>query len=262
MDLAHYQQTIEPLQDYLFSVNLYNWSEPFLNRQVYDIIQYNTDHNIASIISSNLSLKVDAERIVQSGLQHLIISADGIEQEIYDKYRVNGKLEKVIDNVKAIVAAKKKFNSHTPTLEWQCLVNKHNEHSLEETKIFATSLGVNEVRFANLNFYSSQDPNQDQDKWLPTNPNYRFFEKDADPQTQKRKACFWLWRSVVVAADGDALPCCLYDVPGWSNSFQSNILESWRSGLFQKARELSHPVKAQPGKCDVCDTCTAPFVYK
>lgn len=262
MTLENYTKAIAPMKDYLFTVNLYNWSEPFLNPGIYDIIEYNRDNNIASYVSSNLNLKIDAERLVKSGLEHLIVSADGIEQEVYEQYRVNGRIDKVIENVKNIVEAKKKFNSKYPTIEWQLLVNKFNESTMEDTRKFVTELGVNEIRFANLNLFSSQDPVADSKKWLPESGPYSFYNEETVKHSGKRKPCFWLWRGSVIAGDGSMLPCCLYDISGWGNSIDGNFLEQWRSGQFEKGRKLSDPKLAEEGSCSLCESCTAPFIFK
>ncbi len=261
MSLDNYKKVIDPLKKHLFTVNLYNWAEPFLNKNIYDIIAYNRDNNIATFISSNLNLPIDAERLVKSGLEHLIVSADGIDQEVYEQYRVGGKIDDVTANIKAIVAAKKKFNSRYPTIEWQCLVNKFNEPSLEKTKTFAKSIGVNEVRFGNLNLYSSTNPELDSKKWLPDEGTYSFFNDDQVKKSGIRKPCFWLWRGVIVAADGATLPCCLYDIKGWGNAIDASIIDQWRTGSFKRGRELSDPKKATEGN-SVCHTCTAPFIFK
>lgn len=262
MSLENYTKAIQPVKDFLFTVNLYNWAEPFLNREIYDIIEFNTKSNIGSYVSSNLNLNIDAERLVKSGLEHLIVSADGIQQEVYEKYRVGGRIDKVVENVKAIVAAKKKFKSKYPTIEWQCLVNQYNMDSMNETEKFAKEIGVNEVRFANLNLYSSTDPERDSKEWLPQSGPYSYFNEETVKHSGIRKPCFWLWRGAVVGADGAILPCCLYDIPGWGNAIDKDFLKQWRSGFFKKGRDLSNSKKADPGNCSVCDSCTAPFIFK
>ncbi len=261
MTLENYKKVVDPLKKNLFTVNLYNWAEPFLNKNIYEIISYNRDNNIATFISSNLSLAIDAEKLVLSGLEHLIVSADGMDQDVYEHYRVGGKIDLVVKNIKAIVAAKKKYNSRYPTIEWQCLVNKFNEPTLEKTKAFAKSIGVNEVRFGNLNLYSSTDPESDSKKWLPENEKFSYFKEDTVKKSGARKPCFWLWRGIIVAADGATLPCCLYDISGWGNAIDKSVIDQWRTGLFQKGRELSNPSKATEGT-SICHTCNAPFIFK
>lgn len=260
MTTSKYREFITPLKDYLFQVLLYDWGEPFLNRDVYEIIETNRELNIGTVISSNLNLKVDAERLVKSGLEHLTISADGHIQEIYSKYRVGGDLEKVLNNLRNIVAEKRKQNSKLPYIEWQCLVTKHTENHLDEIKNLALKEGADTVRFANLNFYSSQKDKSDMNNWLPTSSQYRSFEQHEKPKG-KRLPCFWLWRSAVINTNGGLTPCCLYDIEDWSNSFEGSFIDQWRNGVHDEARKRSGKNPVHKNSL-ICDRCNADFIFK
>src|SRR5437867_4489419 len=154
MSLENYKRVVEPLKDYLYQVFLFNNTEPFLNREVYDIIEFNRASNIGSVVSSNLSLKIDARRLVASGLEYLIVSGDGVTQDVYGQYRVNGKVQLVIDNVRRIIEEKRKARSGRPFVEWQCLVTKKNEGQMGTIEKVAYELGVDAVRFADTNLYA------------------------------------------------------------------------------------------------------------
>ena len=130
MNLENYKKIVTPLRDYLFQIFLYDWGEPFLNKEIYDIISFNTAHNIGSTVSSNANIPIDPDRLVDSGLDYLIISGDGITQEVYSKYRRGGDITKVFNNVQSIVEAKKKrktkspFRSHYHNCWAKCLCPK------------------------------------------------------------------------------------------------------------------------------------------
>ena len=49
----------------------------------------------------------NSERIVRSGLNKLIISVDGVDQETYSVYRINGNLNTVIEGIKKLTEAKR-----------------------------------------------------------------------------------------------------------------------------------------------------------
>jgi len=261
MSLENYTRLIDPIHRNLFGVFLYNWSEPFLNPALCDIIRYTTDLNIATFVSSNLSLAIDADALGRSGLDHLIISGDGITQEVYESYRRGGNLDRVLSNLTAIAAAKKRLNSPTPTIEWQCLVNRFNEGQLELIKETVLAAGANEVRFANLNFFSSEDPEADSRYWLPQSPRWRHFSIAAPPPDGTRRIpCHWLWRSAVINCDGTVSPCCLYDVKGWGNGLDTSFPEIWHGETYRAARTLEKIGDPCPDAAAVCGRCTAPFI--
>ena len=261
MDLAAYQRLLMPLQDYLLQVLLYNNSEPSLNKEVYDIIRYTAERNIGTVISSNLNLPVDALALVGSGLEYLIVSGDGHTQDIYEQYRVNGNLEAVIANVKSIVSAKQEKGSRFPYIEWQCLVTSRNEEHLKDIEDLAYGLGVDTVRFANLNFYSVTGTTLEaENAWLPEQEKFRAFASAAAP-AGRRKPCFWLWRTAIVNCDGGVIPCCLYDTDDWGNVRETPFKKVWNNEYYRKARSITR-VANPSGPALVCDRCQAPFLYK
>lgn len=264
MDLPHYRQLVEPIRDYLFEVFLYNWSEPFLNKHIFEIIRWNKVQNIASVISSNLSLPVDADKIVDSGLEYLIVSADGITQDVYERYRVGGKLDLVVENVRKIVEAKQRAGSKYPYIEWQSLITKKNEEQAAQIPPFAYGLGVDAVRLANLNFYSTEQTPDVEEEWLPTQGDFRAFElaRQPDYSDDNRKPCYWLWRTSVVNPNGGVVPCCLFDTPDWDNALERPFLDIWNDDQYRKARSLGTGRPADPSVQTSCDNCKASFLFK
>lgn len=263
MSMKNYISLIDPLKDYLFQVFLYNWGEPFLNRDIYKIIQFNTSQNIGTVVSSNFNIPIDGKKLVESGLEHLIISGDGITQSVYEKYRVGGKIDLVLNNLKKAMEAKQKANSKFPYIEWQCLVTKWNEFQLDEIKRTVLNLGVNEVRFCNISFYSAEDTQKAEAKWLPQNPIYRALASES-LSTRKggRRPCFWLWRTAVVNVNGGITPCCLFDIPDWGNAFDEPFLSVWNNERYIEARMRSQNNSLMRKVKLICDNCNAPFIYK
>ena len=57
-----------------------------------------------------------AEDLVKSGLNALKISLDGASQDTLQKYRVNASFDKIVEGIREINAAKKKYASKHPRL--------------------------------------------------------------------------------------------------------------------------------------------------
>ncbi|MBF0244894.1 MAG: SPASM domain-containing protein [Planctomycetes bacterium] len=221
------------------------------------------------MVSSNLNLKIDPSRIVESGLELLIISGDGITQDVYEKYRVGGNLERVLNNLEAVNKAKRKAGSKLPYIEWQCLVNRWNESQIHEIGDSMIKWGADYVRFCSLNYFSEDNAAcilKAENQWAPKNPLYRTYcseNKTGITPTGSRRPCYWLWRTAVVNVDGTLAPCCLYDVPTWGDAFEKGILSAWRGSVFAEARTRTRPDKwSGPKNVLVCDRCSAPFLYK
>ena len=80
--------------------------------------KYASRKGIYTATSTNAHYLTDqnARRTVESGLDRLIISLDGTTQEVYQQYRVAGKLEKVLEGTRNVVplaqGAKVEYAAH------------------------------------------------------------------------------------------------------------------------------------------------------
>ena len=207
MSLSVFKKVIDESKDKTSLLVLWNQGEPFLNKDFLEMVRYASDHKLFSLVSTNANIMPDAEELVKSGLDSLIISIDGATQETYNKYRVNGDLETVISNVKKIVVAKRKLKSITPFINWQFLVMKHNEHELEEIKKIAKETGVDNVIFKTVQIYQKSDIKE----FLPINPKFRRYKIEGDNFELKfgvKNRCYRIWTKPVVNWNGEMSICC------------------------------------------------------
>src|SRR5262245_40598520 len=144
-----FRDTIDQLSKDLLYLIFYFQGEPYLNPQFLEMVKYATDKGIYTATSTNAHYLNDdnARKTVESGLDRLIISIDVTSQDVYQQYRVGGKLNKVLEGARNIVKWKKELKSKTPFVFFQFLVVKPNEHQIEEVKQLAKEIGVDEVRF-------------------------------------------------------------------------------------------------------------------
>lgn len=163
--------------------------------------------NTHTTVSTNghfLSLE-NSEKIVRSGLNHLLISLDGLDQETYATYRKSGNLNKVIEGIKNVAEAKRRFNSNLK-LEIQFLVNKMNEHQILRIK------ELSKIVNASLKLKSMQiNDKKDVGKWLPLNGKFRRYAmKDGEYviKSNLQDRCARLWFNPVITWDGKVIPCC------------------------------------------------------
>ena len=123
------------------------------------MVRYASDKKIYTATSTNAHFltKENAEKTVQSGLDRLIISIDGTTQEVYENYRIGGKLEKVLEGTKNIIQAKKRLKVSKPHIIFQFLVVRPNEHQIQEAKELAKKLGVDEIKFKTAQIYDYEN---------------------------------------------------------------------------------------------------------
>ena len=116
---------------------------------------YASKHGIYTATSTNghYLTEAKARQTVESGLSEVIISIDGTTQETYESYRVGGKLERVREGVKRLVAAREEMKSLTPFIVIQFLVVKPNEHQIPEIQALGKELGVDKVVLKTAQIY-------------------------------------------------------------------------------------------------------------
>ena len=206
-----FRDTIDQLSKEMLYLIFYFQGEPYLNPAFLDMVAYAAKKGIYTATSTNAHYLNDAnaKRTVESGLDRLIISIDGTTQDVYQQYRVGGKLEKVLEGARNIVKWKKELKSKTPFVFFQFLVVKPNEHQLEDIKRLAKEVGVDEVRFKTAQVYDYQnDPNQ----LIPVTPKYSRYRKMENGEYKLRNKldnhCWRLWHATVITWDGLVVPCC------------------------------------------------------
>jgi len=140
---------------------LYFQGEPYLNNNLFDLISYAKSKQIYVWTSTNGHFLTEDNilKTIESGLDKLIISLDGADQEAYEKYRVGGSYETVVEGIRNFVRIRKETGSQKPKLEIQCLVLKSNQHQIKEIKKLGNSLGVDRTILKTAQFYDFKHGN-------------------------------------------------------------------------------------------------------
>ena len=253
-----FKETIDDIYKDLLYLIFYFQGEPYLNPQFLDMVSYAHQKGIYTATSTNAHYLTDekARQTVESGLDRLIISIDGTSQDVYEQYRVGGKLEKVLEGAQNIVKWKKQLNSKTPFIFFQFLVVKPNEHQIEEVKKLGTSIGVDQVRFKTAQVYDYiNDPNQ----LIPTNNKYSRYKKDASGKMKVKSGlsnhCWKLWHSNVITWDGLVVPCW-FDKDAMhqlGNLKTQSFKETWQNENYQQFR---NELMTSRRNIDICANCS------
>ncbi len=217
----------------LVHLNLSLWGEPLLNKDLFDIIAYAQEKGIEVLIQSNLNIldKASAVKLIRSNLHTLQISLDGASQETYERYRVNGTFETVIENINILLDVQQQEDNYSTDIIWKMVVNRYNEHEVEKAKAWAHELGV---EFKIVEIYS---PDHLADKWKPRE-NVR---ESSLVHTDIVEKCYSLWQVATVNFNGDVLPCCSEfsreDAIG--NVFEAPFKKIWNNEKYVALRKAN-----------------------
>lgn len=257
LDDSAYRRWIDELSDRLWYLIFYFQGEPYLHPAFTDLVRHASSKGIYTATSTNAHYLTDdqARKTVESGLDRLIISIDGTTQDVYQHYRIGGKLEKVLEGAKNIVHWKRKLNSRTPHVIFQFLVVKPNEHQMRDVQRLAKETGVDEVAFKTAQIYDYENGSD----LIPTQDRYSRYRRGADGKLHiKNKLlnhCWKLWHSCVITWDGTVVPCCFdKDAEHPMGNLQASNFEAvWRSPAYDGFRRS---VLRSRSEIEMCRNCT------
>lgn len=256
LSLELYRDIIDQLSPGLFYLILYFQGEPFLNPLFFKMVEYARRKRIYTATSTNAHFLNDnfARKTVESGLDRIIISLDGLDQESYEKYRTGGSVEKVFEGTRNLVRWKKELKSRTPYIILQFIVFSTNEHQVGELKKVARELGVDKLELKTAQVYNYEDGND----LIPSNPDYARYKKENGKfkiDNPLNNHCLRMWRGCVITWDGLVVPCC-FDKDGSHrmgdlkiNSFD----EIWRGKTYDDFRRKLFTARSE---IDICKNCT------
>ena len=223
-----------------FNLNFYN--EPFLDPMIFERIEYLKSKNVRIQLFSNGSVLDDnkIDRIIESGLNDIRFSIDGVKKETYEKIRKGLNFEKTISNILKLIERKKELKSSSPCVAVVFVRSAGNEGEQGEFKKFWADKADKII--------VSFDDNR--------NDTSNFF---AGRNFKKAYPCLRLWTEMVVMSDGKVALCCIdYDGSIVVGDFNNQSLqEIWHNDRFIKIREkhLSYVADEIP----LCKKCAHPY---
>ncbi len=149
--LKGYELPIDTVKRSLDDISSWNWDsivtitggEPFLRKDIFEIIQYAVEKNVKVECISNGSLidKKLANKIITSGLQNIAVSLDGAREETHDYIREKGAFKKAVDALRYLVEFKKKYGRGPQISVWTTIM-KENVSELFDIAPLVRDIGV------------------------------------------------------------------------------------------------------------------------
>ncbi|HOX37581.1 MAG TPA: radical SAM protein [Candidatus Brocadiia bacterium] len=261
MDMGLFKDVVSVLAPRARQLHVYNWGEPLLHPHIIEMLRFARRFGPRIYLSTNLNILKPgmAEELVNSGLDVLNASIDGISQETYGKYRQGGDLSKVIANIRSLAEAKRKSQKSRLTIRWQYLVNRYNESEIPEARKMARELGVSfstkKIRVGLDSFADEgiEETAQKQSEWLPENSKLNRYKRE-----EKRLVCRHVWDRTIVNFNGGISPCCQIFEPKhfFSETFDGDFMKIWNGPAYTAARRMFATGKiASESERLVCRKC-------
>lgn len=252
------EKLINDQKETLFHLIFYFQGEPLLNKNLAEMIKIAHNAQIFTSTSTNAQLlnRQTAKELVESGLDKLIVSIDGTTQEVYEKYRVGGKISLAVKGIEAINYWKKELKSATPYLEIQFVVFKTNEHQLNEIKQLARELKVDRLSLKSAQLYNFENGHS----LLTSIDKYARYKQLKNGKyalkSKMHNRCYRLWSGAVVNTQGELLPCCFDKNASYSSGnlnsasfvslYKNEIASGFRTKILNDRKQF-----------EMCRNCTS-----
>lgn len=256
LSVENFREIVDQISDTGFYIQLFFQGEPYLNKQLGEMVAYAQKKNVYVSVSTNGNLITpkNIDKLIENVPDKIIFSLDGLDEESYQNYRVGGTFKKADDALNLLIEAKRKLKLKKPFVELQFIVMKQNEHLIEEVNAYSESRGVDRLVFKTMQVSSYDNAI----KFLPTDGKYsRYIISNGDYKLKGKQSnhCFALWRTAVITWDKRMVPCCFDKDANYhlGDLRKNSIKEIWKSESYQKFRlGVLTNRKGNP----MCNNCT------
>jgi radical SAM protein with 4Fe4S-binding SPASM domain len=241
-DFDLFRRIIDEVEQHSELIFPWGLGEPLLNPDIYEMIRYCSNAGLYTVVSTNGTLLNEerGRKLIESGLDNLIIAFDGTTPEVYEKYRKNARFDRVRENVLNFLELKRRLGAEVFVV-MQMVRLPENRHQVADFHRMWSVDGVDEIRI-------KEDEVVIPDVAIP--------ERIA--HDRQRHPCYQLWQGPVhIDYGGDFRPCChMYHTEAIGNVADSTVYDLWNSDRMRRLREahLSGDLSDYPD----CQNCHAP----
>lgn len=257
MSFETFKKIIDEVRFYSQTIYLWNLGEPFLNEDIFKMISYAKKFGLFVMSSTNgyaFKDKQSIAKLIDSGLDRLIVGIDGIDQQTFSKYRKGLRLNLVLKGLEQLNVRKRKLKVDHPWIDFQFIVMKHNQNQIKQASVLAKKLGTHfRPKFLSMEMVDNKNPQN----WLPDKDTLRIYKQSGNEFMLKRKminnTCT-AWDSMVINWDGTVNPC-IFDY--YSNIVlgkipRSSVHEIW---TVKKFTDFRRKVLMNRSDVKICRTC-------
>ena len=265
----------------LFIVRYFGTGESLLNKKFPELMEETRGKEIFTFITTNLSFRFTDKQIDElllSGINLIGVSLDGITQESYARYRVNGEHDLVVSNMLRLIRRRDELGLKYPLIQWRYLVFQHNEHEVDSVRKLSREYKVDLLEFAE-GFAPLNDPLAPVSRLAHFNVKPTIagpaldaarrskkttmrrmlarqnYEHKLPPDNLKFQKCDWHYVSSYWYPDGGVGPCCI--ATDISEDFghitmENSFADVWNGPVYKDARSLFQKGTSSVSFCRNC----------
>ncbi len=218
MPLPLFKRVVDEIEGNVEAVTLASRGEPLMAKQIVEMLAYLRGKFLGLKINTNAWYLDErkAHAILETEPNTLVFSADAADPDLYARLRVNGKLDRVLANVRRFAEIKARHYPNSRTITRVSGVRFSDQQDFESVEKFWRDY-VDQVAFVDYN------------------PWENAYETPANGLTAP---CSDLWRRAFVWWDGSVNPCDVDYKSALSagNVDDGSVSALWRSSVYDELR--------------------------
>ena len=284
MPMATYNKILKDAKSYLKSVYLWGVGEPLMHPDFFEMVSTAKAMGLKVIFTTNAILltKEVSEKIVELGVDEVIVSLDGASLETVERIR-GCNLDVIFSNIAELNLTKKSQNKKYPKLSINFIVLKSNVKEAIPVLSVANIMEVDRVKFQNMLTWNEENANDalitnarlnQLDKILDASKKVKIKVQIPNRELTEYPKCLQPWIGAPnVTYDGTVTPCCFVAYPldtyfirqngkiirekthfapiELGNVYFNTIVEIWNNVKYRELRE-SFLNKSPQHPCDIC----------
>ena len=224
MTMNTFQAIHEQIKAYAAKMTFYLEGEPMLNPHLFQMVELATrDNDVFTSFSTNFTQM--KERLLgpmfASRLDWISVSIDGFHQQTYEKYRVGGDVESVLNGISMTMQHKRRHGFRYPYMIVNMITFSHVPHEEQELlRNFCSEQGVDEFHLR---------PDQ-----------YGIMGQYNRAEARRPASrCHWPWVSMSIGPNGNVYPCpiAFEQQLSFGNLLTESLEEIWNNRLYVATRE-------------------------
>ncbi len=229
---------------------LWGYGEPLFHPNISELIRYAGKFQTKKVMSTTgwkLEDIADLESLGQ--LDELIISINGLTQEIYAKHQINGDLEKVLTGIRKISPIMRESKTR---FIMQIVANKENLNDIPEAEDFAKNYGFDMLVVKSFNVMDRKQ--ETFEKFVPLGTPFSRYKKGLDDAPKiPANGIYPCQEWMVINWDGSVNPCC-WDYKG--EHYFGNVQDEGVYGVWNNFVASKHRNQIKKGNfLDICVDC-------
>ena len=243
--------SLVPYKEHFSMMDLYGLGEPLLDTYIFDRVKYVKEKGFCNVgFSTNADL-LDCKKqklVLESGIDTVIFSIDGIKKETHEGIRVGVNFERVVENCRSLIKMRNEGDYNTRFIVRFIRQDANRDEWGEFKKIWSNNISKQRNDFITAYDVHSWSEAITKDKVMKTIAK--------DPAIEKRPCCM-IFDILYILSDGRVTICSedWYNANYcFGNAGNGSPIDIFNCDDFNKIREIH--LAGKKNTLDICRECT------